>query len=123
MRCSPTVAANRTDRQPLLGGHVRPALLEHRLRLPEALPAAPRASARARRRDRLLGALGRWRCRWNAHSRRIAVVRLVVGIGRRASRCRLSPGAWSSLRCWVGRVGRAVARRRGTIAWRRACTR
>jgi hypothetical protein len=41
----PTVAALRTDRQPLRGGQSRPALAELRSRLLRVAPAAPRASA------------------------------------------------------------------------------
>ena len=85
--------------------------------------AVPRASARGRVADRCRGAFGRWRCRWIAHPLVELEGRRVVGIGRRSSRCRLSPGGWWSARCWVVRGERAGARRRVTIGWRRARTR
>jgi hypothetical protein len=115
MHWPPTVAVFRTDRQPLLRGQFRPALREFRARLLAAVPAAPRASARVRTSACLLGAFGRWRCRWTT---RLLVV-AAAGIGRLASHCRPSRVACSCPRFFAERELRAAARRRVTIASRR----
>src|SRR4051794_10562605 len=91
-----TLAALRTDRQALFGVAFRPALSAVRQQRLGPVPAVPRASARVLRAARTRGALGRWRCRWIAHPQFGLEARRAVGIGRRASRCPLSPGAWSS---------------------------
>jgi hypothetical protein len=113
---SRTVAARRTEPQGPNPGRRRhaPEPVSTRFRL--VRPAAPRASARRRCPAH---ALGRWRCRWSTPLPLVAV----AGTGRRASRCRTSPGVCSCARCSPARGVPAGARRLATTAWRPARTR
>jgi hypothetical protein len=118
-----TVAARRTDPQPLIGGSGRRAPDGARLRRRRVRPAAPRASARRRCPLRAARAFGRWRCRWSSPLLLVALLRVVAGIGRRASRFRPSRGGWSCARCSVVRVARAAASRRAMTVSRCGRTR
>jgi hypothetical protein len=119
-----TVAALRTDRQPLSEGPVLRALEAPVSRLARRLPAVPRASARVRSAACCRGAFGRWRCRWTTPLPALVVGdRRAVGIGRRASRYQTRPAAWSCAPCWRALDALADARRPETIASRRGPTR
>ena len=116
-----TVAAWRTEDQPLTEGLGRRAPAEPDARLRSAGSAAPRASARRRYGVCGAGACGRWRCRWSVHLLRLE--RDVAGIARRPRRSRPSRAGSSCRRCWVEFVERAAALRPGMIVSRRARTR
>jgi len=119
-----TVAARRTDSQPLFRGSARRAPDGALLPVRWVRPAAPRASARRRCPLRAASALGRWRCRWSTPlHRRVAIRHLAAGIGRRESRFLRSLGAWSCARCWAVPAARAGASRQVTTVWRRGRTR
>ena len=101
-----TLAARRTDPQPLFRGSGR--RVPDGALLPRAVGSAScAASVRSPALPvRVARALGRWRCRWSTPLLLVARLRAGAGIGRRASRFRPSPAAWSSC-ALLGRARRA----------------